>query len=85
MGTLAFFSVGASLSETVHETGGFMKVHLMRSGGKKGKREFKRDADGQIKSGRGVMRGGEEERGGMRLKQRCMNSTEIREIVWHKR
>lgn len=44
-----------------------MKVHLMRSGGKKGKREFKRDADGQIKSGRGVMRGGEEERGGMRL------------------
>lgn len=51
-----------------------MKVHLMRSGGKKGKREFKRDADGQIKSGRGVMRGGEEERGGMRLKQRCMNT-----------
>lgn len=47
------------MSETVHETGGFMKVHLMRSGGKKGKREFKRDADGQIKSGRGVMRGGE--------------------------
>lgn len=47
------------MSETVHETGGFMKVHLMRSGGKKRKREFKRDADGQIKSGRGVMRGGE--------------------------